>query len=109
MKNKEIKLFLIRNALSKQVPLKVNGFAETREFPAPVEISSMKNPGKLSRYGISYTCNALSKQIPLKVNGFAETGNSKHPELFEDVSRVSGLSPAHLGKQGGELGFSRQN
>ena len=29
-------------------------------------------------------------------------------ELFEDVSRVSGLSPAHLGKQGGESGFSRQ-
>ena len=33
MKNKEIKLFSIRNALSKQIPLKVNGFAETRNFP----------------------------------------------------------------------------
>ena len=33
MKNKEIKLFLIGNALSKQIPLKVNEFAETRNFP----------------------------------------------------------------------------
>ena len=29
-------------------------------------------------------------------------------DLFEDISRVSGLSPAHLGKQGGDLEFSRQ-
>ena len=29
--------------------------------------------------------------------------------LFEDISRVSGLSPAHLGKRGGDLEFSRQN
>ena len=28
-----MKLFLIGNALSKQIPLKVNGFAETRNFP----------------------------------------------------------------------------
>ena len=27
-------------------------------------------------------------------------------ELFEDISRVSGLSPAHLGKQEGNLKFS---
>ena len=27
-------------------------------------------------------------------------------ELFEDISRVSGLSPAHLGKQEGYLEFS---
>ena len=38
MKNKEIKLFFLikkkkKNALSKQIPLKVNGFAETRNFP----------------------------------------------------------------------------
>ena len=33
MKNKEIKLFPIGNALLKQIPLKVNGFAETRNFP----------------------------------------------------------------------------
>ena len=33
MKNKEIKLIPIGNALSKQIPLKVNGFAETRSFP----------------------------------------------------------------------------
>ena len=33
MKNKEIKLFPIGNALSKQIPLKVNGFAETGNFP----------------------------------------------------------------------------
>ena len=32
VKNKEIKLFTIENALSKQIPLKVNGFAETRSF-----------------------------------------------------------------------------
>ena len=31
-KKKEIKLFPIGNALSKQIPLKVNGFAETRSF-----------------------------------------------------------------------------
>ena len=31
MKNKEIKLIPIGNALSKQIPLKVNGFAETRK------------------------------------------------------------------------------
>ena len=30
-------------------------------------------------------------------------------DLFEDISRVSGLSPAHLGKRGGDLKFSRQN
>ena len=30
-------------------------------------------------------------------------------EVFEDISRVSGLSPAHLGKQEGDLEFSRQN
>ena len=30
VKNKEIKLFPMENALSKQIPLKVNGFAETR-------------------------------------------------------------------------------
>ena len=30
-------------------------------------------------------------------------------DLFEDISRVTGLSPAHLGKRGGEQGFSRQN
>ena len=30
-------------------------------------------------------------------------------DLFEDISRVSGLSPAHFGKRGGESGFSRQN
>ena len=29
-------------------------------------------------------------------------------EWFEDISRVSGLSPAHLGKQRGESGTSRQ-
>ena len=29
-------------------------------------------------------------------------------ELFEDISRVSGLSPAHLGKQKGDLEFSHQ-
>ena len=29
-KNKEVKLFPIGKALSKQIPLKVNGFAETR-------------------------------------------------------------------------------
>ena len=33
VKNKEIKLFPIENALSKQIPLKVNGFAETSNFP----------------------------------------------------------------------------
>ena len=32
-KIKEMKLFPIGNALSKQIPLKVNGFAETRNFP----------------------------------------------------------------------------
>ena len=31
-KNKEIKLIPIGNALSKEIPLKVNGFAETRNF-----------------------------------------------------------------------------
>ena len=30
-------------------------------------------------------------------------------DLFKDISRVTGLSPAHFGKRGGELGFSRQN
>ena len=30
-------------------------------------------------------------------------------DLFEDISRVSGLSPAHFGKRGGEPGFSHQN
>ena len=30
-------------------------------------------------------------------------------DLFEDISRVSGLSPAHFGKTGGESGFSHQN
>ena len=30
-------------------------------------------------------------------------------DLFEDISRVSGLGPAHFGKRGGESGFSRQN
>ena len=78
MKNKEIKLIPIGNALLKQIPLKVNGFARNKEFPAPVEISSTKNPGKLPGHGISYTCNALSKQIPLKVNEFAETRESQH-------------------------------
>ena len=29
--------------------------------------------------------------------------------LFEDISRVSGLSPAHFSKRGGEPGFSHQN
>ena len=29
--------------------------------------------------------------------------------LFEDISRVSGLSPTHFGKRGGKLGFSHQN
>ena len=78
MKNREIKLFPIGNALSKQITLKVNGFAETKSFPAPVEINPMENPKKLPRYGISYTCKALLKQITLKVNGFAETRNSQH-------------------------------
>ena len=32
VKDREIKLFPIGNALSKQIPLKVNGFAETRNF-----------------------------------------------------------------------------
>ena len=32
VKNKEMKLFLMGNALSKQIPLKVNGFAKTRSF-----------------------------------------------------------------------------
>ena len=31
--NKEIKLFTAGNALSKQIPLKINGFVETRSFP----------------------------------------------------------------------------
>ena len=30
-------------------------------------------------------------------------------ELFEGISRVSGLSPTYLGKQEGDLEFSRQN
>ena len=30
-------------------------------------------------------------------------------DLFEGISKVSGLSPTHLGKRGGESGFSRQN
>ena len=30
-------------------------------------------------------------------------------DLFEDISRVSGLSPAHFGKRGGKPGFSCQN
>ena len=29
--------------------------------------------------------------------------------LFEDISSLSGLSPAHFGKRGGEPGFSHQN
>ena len=33
VKIREIKLFPIGHALSKQIPLKVNGFAETRSFP----------------------------------------------------------------------------
>ena len=33
MRDIEIKLFPIEKALSKQIPLKVNGFAETRNFP----------------------------------------------------------------------------
>ena len=59
-------------------PIESQWICRNNEFPAPVEISSTKDPGKLPRFGISYTCNALSKQIPLKVNGLAETGNSKH-------------------------------
>ena len=49
----------------------------------------------------------MSKQVPLKINGFAKTPHTC--ELFEDISRVSGLSPTHLGKRGGDLEFSRQN
>ena len=30
-------------------------------------------------------------------------------DLFEDISRVFGLSPAHFGKRGGEPRFFRQN
>ena len=30
-------------------------------------------------------------------------------DLFEGISRVSGLSPTHFGKRGGESGFSHQN
>ena len=33
LKNKEIKLFLIGKAMSKQIPLQINGFAETRNPP----------------------------------------------------------------------------
>ena len=33
VRNKEIKLFPIGNAMSKQIPLKINGFAETRNSP----------------------------------------------------------------------------
>ena len=66
------------NALSKQIPLKINGFVQNKEFPAPVKINPMENPKKLPRYGISYTCKVLSKQITLKVNGFAETRNFQH-------------------------------
>ena len=51
----------------------------------------------------------MSKQIPLKINGFAETRDSPHCDLFEDISRVSGLSPTHFGKRGGKSGFSHQN
>ena len=33
LRNKEIKLFLTGKAMSKQIPLKINGFAETRNSP----------------------------------------------------------------------------
>ena len=78
MKNREIKLFPIGNALSKENPIESQWICRNKEFPAPVEINPMENPEKLPRYGISYTCKALSKQIPLKVNGFAKTRNSQH-------------------------------
>ena len=32
-RNKEIKLFPVGNAMSKQIPLEINGFAETRNSP----------------------------------------------------------------------------
>ena len=41
--------------------------------------------------------------------GLPKQGNPNTSELFEDISRVSGLGPAHLGKQEGDLEFSRQN
>ena len=49
------------------------------EFPTPAKLCRNRSHGKsmdLSKQGIPNTC-----------------------ELFEDISRVSGLSPAHLGRQ----------
>ena len=49
------------------------------KFPTPAKLCRNRSHGKsmdLSKQGISNTC-----------------------ELFEDISRVSGLSPAHLGRQ----------
>ena len=106
MKDREIKLNPIGNALSKQIPLKVNGFAENKEFPASAEISPRENLRKLPGYGISYTCNALSKQNPIESQWILpKQGISNTCELFEGISRVSGLGPAHLGKSE----FSRQS
>ena len=68
MRDDEIKLFPIEKALSKQIPLKVNGFAETRNFPHLVKQGPQGNQKKLLKRGNSNTCKALSKQIPLKVN-----------------------------------------
>ena len=41
--------------------------------------------------------------------GLLKQGIPHTCDLFEDISRVSGLSPTHLGKRGGKSGFSHQN
>ena len=41
--------------------------------------------------------------------GLLKQGIPHTCDLIEDISRVSGLGPAHFGKMGGELGFSCQN
>ena len=64
MKNKEIKLFSIRNALSKQIPLKVNGFAETRNFPH------------------------LLRKIPQRTQGNYQDWNFLHLQYFVETNPI---------------------
>ena len=99
MKNKRNRIISNRKCVVETNPIESQWICQNKEFPTPVEISSTKNPGKLPGQGISYTCNALSKQIPLKSMDLPKQGISNTCELFEDISRVSGLGPAHLGMQ----------